>query len=493
MKKIPIKLRIVLWFGSVMLVLLLLMFGFYFFFGKHLLKSDNEGRLIRIVDYYAMSISEEGEYSLDQNEIEAMKEPLKEKGFGEERKEKDREQHFSNGYEGVYISVFQSDGEAIEGELPDLFDNSTAKFDDKELQIINVQGTNWCVYDRKLKNAENDYIWVRGISNNLRTENTSNTLFLLFGAGMPLLVILAALVGYFMLRKAFVPINQIIETAEEIGEGKDLTRRFYLGEGKDEIYKLANTFDHMFERLEAYFENEKRFTSDASHELRTPVSVIISQCEYAIENVNNVEEAKESFEQILAQSKKMSVLISELLLLARADNGSQKLNLEKINLSELLEIICEQQSELAEEKQIEIHTHIQPNINLEGDETLLLRMIINLIENSICYGKENGHISACLEENKADICLKIVDDGIGIEQEHIDRIWERFYQVDAARNSAKDNSGLGLSMVKWIVNAHGGTIRVESQFQVGTTFYVTLPKIQRKKQEETAQRFPCHK
>lgn len=474
MRKIPIKLRIVLWFGSIMLMLLVIMFGFYFFFGKHLINSDNQGRLIRVVDLHASDLSEEGEYFLDDEEMEKIIQQYKEEKAPDIKKEK----QFSNGYEGIYIASFRSDGSAIEENFPDEFTNSLVKFDDKELQIIDIQGTDWCVYDRKLQSIEGDYIWIRGISTNVRTENTSNTLFLLFVTGLPLLVIWGALGGYFMLKKAFVPINQIITTAEEIGEGKDLTRRIHLGEGKDEIYKLANTFDRMFERLETYFENEKRFTSDASHELRTPVSVIISQCEYAIENITDLDEAKQSFGQILNQSKKMSVLISELLLLARADNGSQNLNIEKINLSELLEIICEQQSEVATEKNIEIITHIQSNIIVDGDETMLLRMIINLIENGICYGKENGYLKVCLTQEGEEVCLKIIDNGIGIKQEDMNKIWERFYQVDAARNAAKDNSGLGLSMVKWIANAHGGSIHVESQYNDGSTFCIRLPKSQ---------------
>jgi signal transduction histidine kinase len=474
MKKIPIKLRIVLWFGSFMFILLMILFGFYFFFGKHLINSDNQGRLIHIVNTYAMNLSEDGAYSLDLDENKKEKEPYQEEKIENKLKEK----HFENGYEGIYITLFQSDCQIIDGGFPEEFTNSMVKFDDKEVQIIEIDGTKWNVYDLKLKNKENQTFWVRGVCTNDRTETTSNTLFLLVIAGLPLLVVWASIGGYFMLKKAFVPINRIITTAEEIGEGKDLTRRIQLGEGKDEIYKLANTFDRTFEKLEAYFESEKRFTSDASHELRTPVAVIISQCEYALENIENLDEAKQSFEQILDQSKKMSALISELLLLARVDNGSQKLNIEKINLSELLEIICEQQSEIADEKNIEIITHIQPDIIIDGDETMLLRMIINLIENGICYGKENGHLTACLADDGNMVCLKIMDDGIGIKQEHIDRIWERFYQVDASRNAAKDNSGLGLSMVKWIITAHGGVIQVESQYGIGTTFCVQLPKTQ---------------
>ena len=476
LKKIPIKTRIVLWFGSFMLILLFLMFVFYFFFSRHLVNSDNKGRLIRVVDLFAVSLSEEYHYTLNGANLEESEEENEDQD--EKVHDKIEIEKFINGYEGIYIATFKPDGTVMEGNFPDDFTNALVKFDDQEIQIQEIHGVNWWVYDRKMQNSEGNDIWVRGISTNARTESTSNLLFLLLIAGLPLLVIWAALGGYFMLKKAFVPINQIIKTAEEIGEGKDLTRRLHMGDGKDEIYKLANTFDRMFERLEAYFDNEKRFTSDASHELRTPVAVIISQCEYAIENNHTLGEDKQSFEQILAQAKKMSMLISELLLLARADNGTQKLYTEKINISELLEIICEQQSEVAAEKQIELIADIQPNIIIEGDETLLLRMMINLIENGICYGKVSGYLKVLLTEEEKNINLKIIDNGIGIEPEHLDKIWERFFQVDASRNSKNDNSGLGLSMVKWIVNAHGGSIQVESQFQEGSTFHIQLPKVQ---------------
>jgi len=474
MKKISIKLKIILWFCGFMLILLSAMYIFFFFFGNHLINSDNQGRLTNMVDEYAVNIASKDPNAENRN--------IDNKAFHKEsetgRQEKKEHNEFYNGYEGIYIAVYKEDGELIKGTLPDEFADTAVDFDDKEMQSKEISASTWYVYDRKIEQKEGGCLWVRGVSLSTHSENSIQIIFLLLAAGFPILVLLAAFGGYYMLKKAFLPVNAIMRTAEEIGDGRDLKRRIQLGDGNDEIHKLANTFDHMFERLEAFFENEKRFTSDASHELRTPVSSIIAQCEYAIENAETLDEAKISLEKILDQSQKMSMLISELLLLARADKGTQKLNIEKVNISELTEIICEQQSEIAIEKNIQIHTDIQKNISMDADETMLMRMLINLIENGICYGKEHGNVTVILKEEKERICFEIRDDGIGIKEESLSRIWERFYQVDPSRNAAKGNSGLGLSMVAWIVKAHGGEVFVKSQYGFGTEFFVSLPKTQ---------------
>ena len=148
-------------------------------------------------------------------------------------------------------------------------------------------------------------------------------------------VLFAAVGGYFITRRAFQPVRRIIQTAREIGEGNDLSRRIALGQGRDEVYTLAAEFDSMFARLEKAFEREKQFTSDASHELRTPTTVIISQCEYALERAKTLDEAREALHAILNQAEKMAVMISQLLMLARADKAHGKMQFETVNLSDL--------------------------------------------------------------------------------------------------------------------------------------------------------------
>ena len=182
-------------------------------------------------------------------------------------------------------------------------------------------------------------------------------------------------------------------------------------------------------------------------------------------------ELKERLQVILSQSQKMSGMISQLLMLARADQGRIKLQKEKINLSELLEIIAEEEQERAIKRQIQVHTDCQPEICMMGDETMLMRCFINLIENAIVYGKDGGNIWIGLTKEEDGISGYVRDDGIGISKENLPRIWERFYQVDTSRSSsAEGNSGLGLPMVKWIVEAHGGEITVESCLDKGTIF-----------------------
>lgn len=170
----------------------------------------------------------------------------------------------------------------------------------------------------------------------------------------------------------------------------------------------------------------------------------------------------------------MSALISQLLTLSRADRGQAKLNLELINLSELSEMVTEQISEQAVSFNIAVSSEIQPDILIYGDETMLMRMLLNLMDNGLKYGRSGGHLSLALYRWGNRVVGEVADDGIGISPEHLGKIWERFYQVDPSR-SGEGGSGLGLSMVKYIVTAHGGTIYAESTPGHGSKFTFTLP------------------
>ena len=269
------------------------------------------------------------------------------------------------------------------------------------------------------------------------------------------------------------------ETTKRISSQNDLKTRINLGKGRDEVYQLANTFDHMLDRLEDAFENEKRFTSDVSHELRTPVSVILTQCEYSLKEDLSTEEMKERFSLILEQSRKMSTLISQLLRLARTEQQQQQLHFETVNLSELAQIIVEEQSDEAAKRNITLKTDIMPDILMLADETMMMRLFINLISNSITYGKIGGETLVSLKSNGNRILGSITDNGIGIAENQLEKIWMRFYQVDPSRTSGKEHgAGLGLPMVKWIVEAHGGKISVKSKLGIGSTFTFEFPSRQ---------------
>jgi signal transduction histidine kinase len=294
---------------------------------------------------------------------------------------------------------------------------------------------------------------------------------------LPFFVLCIAAGGYFIIRRTLSPLADMTETAQKISSGNDLSRRIRLGTGNDEVHKMAHTFDKMMDKLEDSFENEKQFTSDVSHELRTPVTVILSQCEYALQEDTPAQEIKDCIRSIAAQARKMSSLISQLLTLARADKGIQKLHYELLNLSELAEIITEEQKGIASKKGITLETCIQPDILFRGDETMLMRLFINLISNSITYGKENGLTRISLSSDGNLITGSVSDNGIGIEKDKLDKIWKRFYQVNPARSSGeREGAGLGLPMVKWITEAHGGTVCAESTPGSGTVFTFTFPQ-----------------
>ena len=232
----------------------------------------------------------------------------------------------------------------------------------------------------------------------------------------------------------------------------------------------------MLDRLEAAFEREKQFTSDASHELRTPISVILSQADFALANPGDPQETLRALQAIQSQGKKMSALVAQLLELTRADNQTLRLEKEPIDLATLCETVAEELAERADKRGISIECLLQPEVMLEGDQTLLTRMMMNLVSNAISYGKEYGHIWIRLIQKDTGIRLSIEDDGIGIAPEHINRIFDRFYRVDSSRSGAQGgNAGLGLAMVRWIVQAHDGTIQVESEPGKGSAFLVIFP------------------
>ena len=231
----------------------------------------------------------------------------------------------------------------------------------------------------------------------------------------------------------------------------------------------------MFGRLETSFEHERQFTSDASHELRTPVAVITSQAEYSLLPDATPEEQHEGLEVILEQARKMSALISQLLMLARADNGTQQLTMAPVDLSLLASMTAEQCREAAARRQIRLDCEIAPGIMTEGDQASLVRVFLNLLENAIQYGRPGGFVKLTLAvQNDFAVC-SIADDGIGIARENLERIWQRFYRVDPSRNPGGSNTGLGLSLVKWIIEAHHGTIEAESGLGKGSCFTFRLP------------------
>ena len=446
---LSIKQKVTLWYACMLVLIVLLLFGFIFSISRSLLQRESDSRLEELVLDFADEIDfENGVYELD-----------------------DDVRFYEN---GVIFSIYDEQGRLIAGSVPTGFpaDTTLKAF---SFQTFSASGNAWSVYDAALPYGEDQILWIRGILPSETLFSVERTLFFVLLVACPLLIAVALLVGYSITRRAFLPIEEIRRTAETIGAGGDLSARIPTERTQGEIRQLAETFNEMFGRLETSFEHERQFTSDASHELRTPVAVITSQAEYSLLPDATPEEQREGLEVILEQARKMSALISQLLMLARADSGTQQLTMAPVDLSLLASMTAEQCREAAARRQIRLDCEIAPGIMTEGDQASLVRVFLNLLENAIQYGRPGGSVKLTLAvQNDFAVC-SIADDGIGIARENLERIWQRFYRVDPSRNPGGSNTGLGLSLVKWIIEAHHGTIEAESGLGKGSCFTFRLP------------------
>ena len=289
---------------------------------------------------------------------------------------------------------------------------------------------------------------------------------------MPLLLILAVLGGYWIAGRALRPIQTITAAAAEIGNGRDLKKRIALGAGRDELHRLADTFNAMFDRLDKAFESERQFTSDASHELRTPVSVIRAQCEYTLERDRSPEEYREALEVIFRQSKRMTRLVEDMLSFTRLERKAESYVMEPFELSAFVRSVCEDLA-LIREKNITLTCETDDGIVVEGNRALLGRLLANLVGNAYRYGREDGHIRVRVGRTADCVWLSVADDGIGIAPDRLDKVFNRFYQADAARSG--EGTGLGLAMAQEIAHMHGGSITVESELGKGSEFILKIP------------------
>jgi heavy metal sensor kinase len=291
----------------------------------------------------------------------------------------------------------------------------------------------------------------------------------------PVILLLGALVSSWLAARAFLPINRLIWTAREIKAG-DLHQRVAVPRAQDEVRALALTLNEMIEHLEHTFQRQRRFVADASHELRTPVTVIRSKTDMALLQIIPPEDYLGIFQAIHAEAERLSALISDLLALARADEGQVRLEQEEVRFDQLVQVVAATTEVLAVERQVSIHVQVSEPVIVLGDEARLMQVVLNLLENALLYNHTGGEVFLSVDNWQTHVVLAVRDTGIGIAPEHQPHLFDRFYRVDAARTQTRGgNSGLGLSIVDWVVKAHGGSVTVESQVGKGSTFIVTLP------------------
>jgi len=290
---------------------------------------------------------------------------------------------------------------------------------------------------------------------------------------VPFALLLVAFGGLILSQRALNPVNQMTRIAKSIS-AKELTRRIDYSGPLDEIGRLAQTFDRMLDRLQAAIERERRLIADASHELRTPLTSIKGQLGVALSRERTAEEYQHTLRELEGEVDRLVRLSNDLLYLTRLD----AIDMEKapVDVSALLETVCDQLQPLAEAKGVKLQEQIASGLTLQGDGDRLIRVFLNLLDNSLKYTPSGGCVSMQATRDEDGVNVAIADTGHGIPPEHVPHLFERFRRVENARSRSVGGAGLGLAIAHEIVRLHGGAISVQSAVGRGSTFTVRLPR-----------------
>ena len=366
--------------------------------------------------------------------------------------------------DGIYILVFSSDGTLLFGR--EGIGAVSIGYQEGQ-RTLSLSDGHWIISDMMM-----DGYYIRAAARESTIYSMISSDYLLVLIAALVMVVISALGGYFIVSRAFLPLERLISTASEIADGDDLTKRLESSNAK-ESRELSSAFNSMLARLDDSFKKEKEFTDDASHELRTPLAVIKAESEYALGSIDDRTEVEQSLSAIIKETDRMARLISSLLELSRVDKGSIKINKSRFSLSSMLESLSEEMSQMARERNLSFSSTLEKGIFVYADEDMIIRSVINLINNAISYSKENGHIDLLLKRNDSVAIISVKDDGIGISEENQKRIFDRFFQVDKARSSS--SSGLGLALVKEMAALNNAAISVESKLGYGSVFTLSIP------------------
>ncbi|MFZ9760843.1 MAG: ATP-binding protein [Candidatus Kapaibacteriota bacterium] len=315
-------------------------------------------------------------------------------------------------------------------------------------------------------------------------EEIDSTLYELFNAlliGFPIVLFISTLGGFILARISLKPIDDLSRSAREI-TASNLSNRLPEPKTNDEVARLTHTLNDMIARLEDSFNQIKQFTADVSHELRTPLAILTGELEVALRSDKSPEEYQSLLISALEEVGRLSKVVRTLLDLSRAETGQVTIEHTNVNLSTMLDDLSEDAMILAEERSISVGSMIEPGIVIDGDSVRLHQALLNIVDNAIKYTPSGGDILMRLVKEGDRAILRVSDTGVGIAKEHLPHIFDRFFRADQARSQDIQGNGLGLSIVKWIIEAHEGTIRAESTPGKGTMITIVLPILENPQQ-----------
>ena len=465
MKKVnlPIKWRLTVWYGGVLSLILIIFASGIFIYFKNSLKDSIDAKIRSIGEVLSSSMTEAHGASVFGNFERYLENVLG-------RKPK-----------GKFIQIMDTSGRIgakmsdIEGEaLPTSF-NALERAMRGEIVYETIERTKPRLRMVTIPIMDNKKVTsVVQVGTSLEDfDETIRKLLLIMIISIPTSIIVTIVVGYFMAKKALRPVDQIRRAAVKISSS-NLDEKIDITGRRDELGRLAETFNAMIGRLKDAFQRINQFSIDVSHELKTPLTILKGETEVALRKEREKDDYRKLLLSNLEEIDRMSCIIDDLLLLSKADTKEIKLNIEEVALRDLIMDVCMNMKVVADKKSVELQISELEDVRLKGDELKLRRMLLNVVENGIKYSHVGGKVSVSSYVNDGYARIDVKDDGIGISEEDIKYVFDRFYRADRSRKR-ESGSGLGLSISRWIAGAHKGSIEVKSQPAQGSVFTIKLP------------------
>ncbi len=406
---------------------------------------------------------------------------------GDKREERRLELVGANNY---WLRVLNEDGEVLETSLLGEKLDIPLKLTSRTNRYFNVKIKRGNLYDSRLlpgKKSEISFrMYARRINGDFfkgwiivglpieQIKKAQGNLLTLGVFGIILISFITTFFTFVFTGRVLKPLETIAKKASRIGE-ENIKGSIFEEKRRDEIGILASALNNMLDRLKKAIESQKRFISDASHELKTPISILRTHWENELNNPALPLQFREKMAKDIEVLSKMSSMIEDLLILSITEEKRKNITKEPFYITELMKELIEDVKILTASRKQELNYTEEDSIQLLGDRTLLYRVFLNIIKNSVEYTPEGGRIDVLVSREGNNAIIEIKDNGIGIPEEELPNIFERFYRVERSRSKIYGGSGLGLSIAKWIVEAHGGTIKIKSKEGEGTTVTVFLP------------------
>jgi len=370
----------------------------------------------------------------------------------------------------VYISGTPKDSSFDPSRIPLPTERRRAEY---SRQVATSGGYRLLIGGIVLTNSDGKQYWVESGLSDQRIEDVLHGLSETLAIYMPLIVSLAVVGGYWLMRKSLSPVADITRHAEGI-TSTNLSERLPVIKTGDELERLSISLNHMIAGLESAFQHIARFSADASHELRTPLTILQLELEGIVQHPRLAPELVDQIGSALEETHRLSRIVENLLIISRLDAGEACIEKVPLDLGELVSSTADQMRLLAEEKSVSLRCDVSQDVWIEGDKARLKQVIVNLTDNAIKYTPAGGQVTIAVRATEAGALLEVADTGVGISAEALPHVFERFYRTDKARSRDSGGAGLGLAIVKSICSAHNAEIRVLSTEGQGSRFIVQI-------------------